>query len=339
MKTYKQTSLKNYHSFHIEVQAEQLIVFQNEEEVRSYFSKQNAHHPNTMIIGEGSNLLFTKAFEGVIYKIENKGIEVIEDIGDYVWVKAAAGEHWDDLVAWAVGKGYGGIENLSLIPGTVGAAPVQNIGAYGVEFSQVFNSLEAVEMNSGDPMRFYLQELNFGYRKSSFKQELKNKYLITSVVVKLRKYPKLNIEYGRLKSVAQAMSGKDYTDIADIRAAVIKIREEKLPNPDKIGNAGSFFKNPIVDLEHFNKISSKHPNIVSYPLENMQYKLAAAWLIEEAGFKGSELGRAAVHAHHALILINKGEALGKDVYELSKRIQESVFQKFEIQLEPEVMIL
>jgi len=339
MKTHTNISLKNFNSFHIDEKAQQIIVFSNADEVKNYFNKNHTEKLNVLPIGEGSNILFTKDFDGTILKIENKGIEVVDDIGDHVWVKAAAGEKWDDLVEWAVEHNYGGIENLSLIPGTVGAAPVQNIGAYGVEFSQVFNSLEAVEISTGEWRSFYLQELEFDYRTSVFKHSLRNKYLITSVIIKLRKYPRLNIEYGELKKAARELSGKDYPDISDIRKAVIKIREDKLPDPAHKGNAGSFFKNPIIQANHFHEIIANYPELVAYPLENGEYKIAAAWLIEHTGLKGYIAGQAGVHKKHALILVNLGGAKGKEISDLATYIQQKVFEKFGILLEPEVLIL
>ena len=338
MNTYKNISLKNYHTFHIDELAEQLVIFHQEKELMDYFSTHDMGKKKFLVIGEGSNLLFTKAFDGIIFKIENKGIEILDNIGDHIWVKVAAGESWDDLVSWAVENSYGGIENLSLIPGTVGAAPVQNIGAYGVEFKDVFNSLEAIEIDNGEKRSFYLQEMNFDYRYSAFKGEWKNKFLISSVVIKLHKYPKLDLHYGHLKQVAQEISGKSYPDIADIRKAVIQIRNSKLPNTDEIGNAGSFFKNPIINKKTYEELLLRFPHLVSYPLENGDYKLAAAWLIEQAGFKGFSQGQAATHEQHALIIINKGNAGGEEIKQLSKNIQEGVFEKFRVQLEPEVLI-
>lgn len=339
MKTYCHKSLKEFNTFHIEAKAENLTIFETEQESKDFFKENHLMKANHLVIGGGSNLLFISDYKGHIFKIENKGFQVVDENGPDVWVKVAAGEEWDDLVAWTVEQGYGGIENLSLIPGTVGAAPVQNIGAYGVEFKDVFNSLECIEIENGEKRSFYLQELEFDYRNSIFKNKLKNKFLITSVVIKLSIFPKLDLHYGHLKEVAQEMSGKSYPDIKDIRQAVIKIRESKLPNTDEIGNAGSFFKNPVINSLDYKTLLSNYPELVSYPLENDMYKLAAAWLIEKAGLKGFKLGNAAIHSNHALIIINNGNATGKEIQELAIYIQAKVKEKFGVSLEAEVLML
>lgn len=338
MKQYQNSSLKNLHTFHTEVTAQQITIFQTEDEAVSYLNL-NLGKSKRFVIGEGSNLLFAKDFEDELLKIENKGFEVINTKAQWVWVKAAAGESWDDFVAWTVENGFGGIENLSYIPGTVGASPVQNIGAYGVEIQDVFNSLEAIDLNTGERVNFYLQELEFDYRYSIFKGPLKNKYLVSSVVFKLDRYPKVKLDYGNLKEEAMKISNKSYADIKDVRQAVINIRKSKLPEHKEIGNAGSFFKNPIIPNQDFDIIKNQFPEIAHYPLENNQTKIAAAWLIEKAGLKGYSEGDAGVHPKHALILINKGNAKGTEIAALSKHIQKTVLEKFQIQLEPEVIIL
>lgn len=338
MKQYHNSSLKNLHTFHTEVTAQQVSIFQTEDEAVEYL-KQPSKHKQRLVMGEGSNLLFATDFEGELLKIENKGFEIVDTKTQWVWVKAAAGESWDDFVAWTVGNGFGGIENLSYIPGTVGASPVQNIGAYGVEIQDVFNSLEAIDLNTGERVNFYLQELKFDYRYSIFKGSLKNMYLVSSVVFKLDRYPKVKLDYGNLKEEAMKLSNKSYADIKDVRQAVINIRKSKLPEHNEIGNAGSFFKNPIIPNKDFDIIKSLFPEIAHYPLENDQTKIAAAWLIEKAGLKGYSKGDAGVHPNHALILINKGNATGTEIAALSKHIQRTVLEKFQIQLKPEVIIL
>jgi len=331
-------SIKEFNTFHIDAKAQELVIFDSEKEAQDYF-KTKSIDSNFLVIGGGSNLLFLSDFDGSLFKIENKGFQVIDDIGQNVWIKVAAGEKWDDLVAWAVEQGYGGIENLSLIPGTVGAAPVQNIGAYGVELKDVFNGLEAIDIKSGDKRSFYLQEMNFDYRFSAFKAELKNRFLITSVTIKLNKFPKLDLTYGQLKKVAEPLSGKSIPDIGDIRKAVIHIRESKLPNTDEIGNAGSFFKNPVIDDPKYQELLSLFPDLVSYPLENGKYKLAAAWMIEKAGLKGFQMGQAAVHKNHALILVNNGGAGGKEIQALAEHIQQNIKDIFGVSLEAEVLMV
>ena len=338
MKQFTEISLRDLHTFHTESQAELLTIFESEEDAANYL-KNHQTYTHRMVIGEGSNLLFTRNYRGELLKLENKGFQVVEEKGAHVWVEAAAGESWDDFVAWTVEKGYGGIENLSYIPGTVGAAPVQNIGAYGVEFKDVFQSLKAIDLQLGEKGNFYLQELNFDYRYSIFKGPLKNQYLITSVIVKLDRYPKLMLDYGQLELETKAITDKSYPDLADVRRAVIKIRKSKLPEPKEMGNAGSFFKNPIVDKESFHTLQKTYPHIAHYPLEDGRVKLAAAWLIEQAGLKNFSMGQAATHSNHALIIINKGQASGQELFDLSRHIQEVVYQKFNVNLEPEVLIL
>lgn len=338
MKQYQNISLKDYHTFHIEVSGKLLTIFDADSDASLYL-KQKSNETKRLVIGEGSNLLFAKDFDGELLKIENTGFEIIETKGPWVWVKAAAGENWDDFVAWSVDNGFGGIENLSYIPGTVGASPVQNIGAYGVEIQDVFNSLEAIDLSTGEKVNFYLQELKFDYRYSIFKGPLKNKFLVTSVVFKLDRYPKVKLDYGNLKEEAMRMSNKSYPNIKNVRQAVINIRKSKLPDPEEIGNAGSFFKNPVISNEVFLSIQKKYPKIAHYPLDKEETKIAAAWLIENVGMKGYLKGDAGVHLNHALIIINKGRAKGHEIHEVSNLIQKLVLDKFNIILEPEVLIL
>lgn len=337
MKQYQDISLKEFHTFHSNEKTKLLTILESKEEAIDYFKKSS--NLKRQIIGEGSNLLFEKDFDGEIIKLENEGIEIIEEKGPWAWIKVAGGLNWDTLVEWTVDKGYGGIENLSYIPGTVGAAPVQNIGAYGVEFKDVFNSLEAIKIRTGEIRNFYLQELDFDYRYSVFKGSLKDQYLVLSVVLKLARYPKIKMEYGNLKEEIFRITNKNIPDIADVRQAVINIRKSKLPEPDEIGNAGSFFKNPIIDQDHFDQLISKNPVMAHYPLKNGKYKIAAAWLIEQCGLRGAHKGDAGTHENHALIIINKGQASGKELKEFSEHIQSRVFEQFSISLEPEVLIL
>ncbi len=337
MKQFSNISLRNYHTFHTHEKASLLTILETKEDALDYLSK-NAHQKR-QIIGQGSNLLFANDFDGEIIKIAHKGIEVIEEKGNWVWIKVAAGENWDDLVEWTVKNGYGGLENLSYIPGTVGAAPVQNIGAYGVELKEVFNSLEAIHMKTAELQHFYLQELDFDYRYSVFKGPLKDQYLILNVVLKLARYPKINLEYGQLREEAHKISNKSQPDIKDVRQAVINIRKSKLPEPDEIGNAGSFFKNPIISESQFIELRKDFPDIVHFNIGKQSIKLAAAWLIDQCGLRGTSVGEAGTHEKHALIIINKGQASGKELKEFSEHIQNKVKDKFGVQLEPEVLIL
>ncbi len=338
MKIFKNISLQKFNTFGIKVFAQELIIFEESKETQDYF-QQNDLPQTRMIIGGGSNLLFTKDYSGSLYKMGNKGMDVIDQRSSHIWVKVAAGEDWDSVVSWAVENGYGGIENLSHIPGTIGAAAVQNIGAYGVEFQDVFQSLEAIQLSNGENTNFYLGEMSYEYRNSKFKTSLKNQFIITSVIIKLSRFPMLKLDYGQIKEEALKLSGKSLPDISDIRKAVIHIRQSKLPDPKEIGNAGSFFKNPIVDSKTFDVLQQKYPDIAYYKLEDSQYKLAAAWLIEYSGLKGIHKGKAGIHPQHALILTNNGNATGKEILHLSQFVQSQVKKDFNIELSPEVLIV
>lgn len=251
-------SLKNHNTFGVNINCKTFVTLNSEEDSINFIQHNLDKTLPYFIIGEGSNLLFTKDFDGTIIQMQNKGFEIVDENNKYVWIKAAAGEKWDDFVAWSVEKKYAGAENLSKIPGTIGAAPIQNIGAYGVELSEIFNALEAVEITSGKLKRFYLKELKFGYRDSIFKQKLKNKYIITTVILKLNKFPFFKIDYGNIKAELETMTYENL-NIAVIRQAVINIRTSKLPETNELGNAGSFFKNPIVDNDkHLSLLSLIH---------------------------------------------------------------------------------
>ena len=337
MQSYKNISIKSFNTFNIEAKAQDLIIFNTELEAIDFF-KQNSISKH-LVMGGGSNLLFTTDFSGHLLKMESKGIQIIDEIDKNVWVRVEAGEIWDDVVAWTIDQGLGGLENLSHIPGTMGAAPVQNIGAYGVEFKDVFNSLDAIEIKTGEKRKFYLQELGFDYRQSIFKNNLKNKYFISSVVIRLRRSAIINLQYGHLKEESERVSKNNTPNISDIRQAVINIRESKLPDPTQLGNAGSFFKNPIISEADFKELKTQYPELVSYALENGQYKLAAAWLIEKAGLKGFTLNNATTHHQHALIIVNKGEATGTEIQELAEYIQAKIKSLFKVDLEPEVLMI
>ena len=337
MQSYKNISIKSFNTFNIEAKAQNLTIFNTELEAIDFF-KHNSISKH-LVIGSGSNLLFTSDFSGHLLKMESKGIQIIDEIDKNVWVRVEAGEIWDDVVAWTIDQGLGGLENLSHIPGTMGAAPVQNIGAYGVEFKDVFNSLDAVEIETGEKRKFYLQELEFDYRQSIFKNSLKNKYLISSVVIRLRRSAIINLQYGQLKEESEKLAKSNSPNISNIRQAVINIRESKLPDPKQLGNAGSFFKNPVINEADFKELKNQYPDLISYALEDGQYKLAAAWLIEKAGLKGFTLNNASIHQQHALIIINKGEATGKEIKELADYIQAKVKSLFKVDLEPEVLMV
>ncbi len=267
-----------------------------------------------------------------------KGIELVKEDERHVWVKSAGGENWHDLVVFCISNHWGGIENLSLIPGTVGAAPMQNIGAYGVEIKDVFESLEAVDMETGTVNLFNPSDCDFGYRESVFKKALKGRYFIASVTLKLSKAPIINIKYGDIAQWLHTHAIEN-PGIEEVSQAVIAIRQSKLPDPKRLGNAGSFFKNPVIALAHYKHLSTLHPEIKGYPLSDEHIKVAAGWLIEQAGWKGKRMGEVGVHQHQALVLVNYGKGSGKDVLDLAKAIIADIKQKFEIDLTPEVNIL
>lgn len=291
-----------------------------------------------LIIGGGSNILFTKDFEGLVIRNLLKGISVIQEDDTDVLVKVAAGENWHAFVMWTIEKGFAGIENLSLIPGCVGASPMQNIGAYGVEIKDVFESLEALEMSTGEQKTFTKEECKFGYRESVFKNIYKDRYLITAVIFHLKKNAAVNTSYGAITAELAAM-GISEPNIRDVSNAVISIRRSKLPDPAVTGNAGSFFKNPEVETSIYQSIKKNYPEVVAYPLADGKHKLAAGWLIEHCGLKGFEIGGAAVHTKQALVLINTGNADGASVLALSAEIIKRVFEKYGVQLEREVNII
>ncbi|GAB4338263.1 MAG: UDP-N-acetylmuramate dehydrogenase [Flammeovirgaceae bacterium] len=291
-----------------------------------------------LILGGGSNILFTGDFKGVVLKIEIGGIQKIKEDSEYVWVKAGAGVEWHQLVMFCVEKGWQGIENLALIPGTVGAAPIQNIGAYGVELKDTFESLEAISVLTHEIKTFTCEDCKFGYRDSIFKNELKNKFVITSVTLRLNKNPKFNISYGSISDMLKA-KGVSELSVKAISDAIIEIRQSKLPDPKVIGNCGSFFKNPEVSLSQFEKIKAQYPNIVAFPTQNQTMKLAAAWLIEQCGWKGKKVGNVGCYEKQALVIVNHGNASGLEAKNFAMRIKDSVFQQFNISLETEVNVI
>lgn len=289
------------------------------------------------ILGGGSNILITKDLDAYVLKNEIKGIEIIDEDAEEVLVKVGAGENWHNLVMWTISQGLGGIENLALIPGCVGAAPMQNIGAYGVEQESVFHSLRAIDLQEGTSRIFFREDCQFGYRESVFKNELKEKYIITHVNYIFSKTHVLNTSYGAINSKLEE-KGITAPTIADVAEAVIEIRQSKLPDPKVIPNTGSFFKNPILGKVQFEKIKSEYESIPSYPVDETSVKVPAAWLIEKAGFKGKQKGDAGTHKNHALVLVNYGNASGNEMLEFAHTIQDEVESKFGIRLEPEVNI-
>tara|TARA_R110002126_G_scaffold18462_8_gene70722 strand:- start:3620 stop:4633 length:1014 start_codon:yes stop_codon:yes gene_type:complete len=330
-------SLKPYNTFGIDVTAKHFVSASNIDDLKQILSLKE--HPNKLILGGGSNMLLTKDFNGLVVHINLKGIEIISENDNTVIVKANAGENWHEFVLWCINNGFGGIENLSLIPGNVGTAPIQNIGAYGVELKDVFESCEALSLETKSLRSFSKSECNFGYRNSIFKQEAKGQFIITNVNFKLSKQNyNLSINYGAITSQLELMKVNNPT-IQDISKAVISIRESKLPNPKEIGNSGSFFKNPVISKTLFNTLLENFKDIPSYPISEDKVKVPAGWLIEKAGFKGKRFDDYGVHKNQALVLVNYGNARGTDILNLSKLIQKTVERIFGIFIEAEVNIL
>lgn len=332
-------SLKAVNTFGIDVSARYFSAFNSVDELQELLdsSLPIAHCP-LLILGGGSNILFTKNFDGVVLKNELQGIELVKEDADYVYIKAGAGVVWHQFVLYCISHNYGGVENLSLIPGNVGASPMQNIGAYGVEIKDVFYELEAFHSADKTIKLFTANECAFGYRESVFKQQYKNQFIITSVTYRLHKKPVFNTSYGAIEQELESMGVKELS-IKAISQAVINIRSSKLPDPKQIGNAGSFFKNPVVTEAVYEVLQQKFPTIAGYKLQDGDVKLAAGWLIEQCGWKGYRKGDAGCHAKQALVLVNYGNATGNEIYSLSDAIVESVKDKFAVDLEREVNIV
>ena len=332
----KNYSLKNYNTFGLDVKAESLLKVNSVDELKQAlkFTKQPI-----FMLGGGSNMLLTQDIKGLVIKNEIRGTEVIEEKKNKVILSVGGGENWHKLVLWTIENNYGGIENLSLIPGTVGASPIQNIGAYGVELKDVFIKLEAINLKTKRKKTFAKKACQFGYRESIFKKTLKGEYFITKVFLQLTKNKhQLNMNYGAIKT-SLAEKGIEQPTIKDISDAVIAIRSSKLPDPAELGNSGSFFKNSEIPRAQFDALQKKFPTIVFYEMPNDMVKVPAGWLIEQDGWKGKRVGNTGAHAKQALVLVNYGNATGQEVKALAFRIIDSVKQKFGIQLSPEVNII
>ncbi|MCX8019882.1 MAG: UDP-N-acetylmuramate dehydrogenase [Chitinophagaceae bacterium] len=329
-------SLKPFNTFGVEVFAEQFAVFTNENELKEL--TEYGHNRKMFFLGGGSNVLFTKDLEGLVLKNEIRGIEITEETSEHIFIKAGAGEEWHHLVMLCVQQGWQGIENLALIPGSVGAAPIQNIGAYGIELSDCFDGLQAYLIPEKKIITMNNEDCRFGYRNSIFKTSLKGKAVILNVTLRLNKTPRYHIRYHALK---MALENKGVTDLspAIIAETVMEIRRSKLPDPKIIGNAGSFFKNPVVEIKHFECIAKDYPSAPSYPDKDGWVKIPAGWLIEQCGWKGYRKGDAGCYDKQALVLVNYGNATGKEILELAIEIQNNVFSVFGIKLEPEINIL
>lgn len=328
-------SLKQYNTFGIDAKARYFTEISSVTELRELLRQPGYADMHKLILGGGSNLLFTRDFTGLVIKNNIHGIEVIKENEENVWIAAGGGENWHQFVLYCIEHGFAGIENLSLIPGTVGAAPMQNIGAYGVEIKDYFHTLEAVEMGTGQLHTFDREDCQFGYRNSIFKNELKGRYLIVKVIFRLNKNPVFHTSYGAIRQTLDAM-GVEQLSIKAVSEAVIRIRQSKLPDPAQIGNAGSFFKNPTIDKDVFERIRERYPDIPGYDAPAGQVKVPAGWLIDQCGWKGKVAGNVGVHKNQALVLVNLGNARGHEVKKLAEDIQESVVSQFGIELMPEV---
>lgn len=331
-------SLKPYNTFGIDVKAKEFVEVRTLEELKALCSVFNLAERKLLVIGGGSNILLTQDFDGMVICMRLEGIEKVHEDSEHVWVKAMAGEVWHNFVLWCIQRGYAGVENLSLIPGCVGAAPMQNIGAYGVEIKDTFDTLDAIEIETGEMKTFTKAKCNFGYRESIFKNEAKGKYIISSVTFKLSKEPKFNTTYGAIQQVLQ-QKGISELSIKAISDAVIEIRSSKLPDPKKLGNSGSFFKNPEIPNEQFEALKKQYANIVGYPASEGFTKVAAGWLIEQCGWKGKVVGNTGSHKDQALVLVNYGNATGAEIWQLAMDIQKSVKDKFGITILPEVNVI
>jgi UDP-N-acetylmuramate dehydrogenase len=338
MNIQKNYPLKDLNTFGIDVKAQLFANIKSEEQLYSLLTDKIFKDMPKFILGGGSNILFIQDFEGIVIKNSIPGIEIIKQDENYVWIKAGAGIIWHHMVLFCVERNLGGIENLSLIPGTVGAAPIQNIGAYGQEVKDVFENLEGLHIDSGDKKIFTSNQCKFAYRDSVFKRELKNKFVITSLVLRLSKKPVLNLNYGAVREELEKLNLENFT-IKNVSDVICKIRQSKLPDPKQIANAGSFFKNPEIGEDTFLKLKKEFPAIIGYPLENKKVKLAAGWLIEQCGWKGKRVGNTGSHSKQALVLVNYGGAKGSDILALAEQIKESVKNKFGIKLEEEINII
>jgi UDP-N-acetylmuramate dehydrogenase len=330
-------SLKQYNSFGIDVMAKHFISVDTIAELVTILSKN--HTATKFILGGGSNMLLTKNIDALVIHIDLKGKKIIDENNDDVWIECHAGENWHEFVLWTIDQGFGGLENMSLIPGNVGTTPVQNIGAYGTEIKDTMVHCNTVSIKDQTTKTFTNTECDFGYRESIFKNECKDQYIITSVVFKLtKKNHKINTSYG---DILGELSKKTITNpsLKDVSDAVIAIRKSKLPDPKELGNSGSFFKNPIVLKKDFNPIHQKFPEMKYYEVSETAVKVPAGWLIEQAGFKGKRFGDAGIHKNQALVLVNYGNATGQEILAVSKDIQKTVFEKFGIHIEAEVNVI
>lgn len=330
-------SLKNYNTFGIDASAKEFVAVHTVDELKQVL--QSNKGKNLFVLGGGSNMLLTKDIDALVIHADLKGTEVIYEEENHVEIKAMAGENWHEFVLYCIGNNYGGLENMSLIPGNVGTTPIQNIGAYGTEIKDTFVSCQAMHIDTQELKTFTKEECEFGYRESVFKGKLKGQYIIVSVTFRLTtRNHKINTSYG---DIAAELTKQNITvpTIKDVSNAVTAIRKSKLPDPKELGNSGSFFKNPVISAEAFERTYINHPEMPHYRVSDTEVKVPAGWLIEQCGFKGSRFGDAGVHAKQALVLVNYGNATGKEILDLSRNIQQTVLEKFGIAIEAEVNII
>jgi len=338
MKRTRNASLKPFNSFAVDARAGQLLVLEDQADLEALTTQHVFDPQRDLVLGSGSNILFAGDVAGTVILNRITGRRIIEESSDTALLEACGGENWHQLVLWSLAQGLSGLENLSLIPGLAGAAPMQNIGAYGVELADVLDSVQALDLNSGELREFDNRDCRFAYRDSRFKSEDSGKYLITRIRLRLQRNFAANLAYAGLNDELRAM-GIGQPTAQQVSDAVIRIRRRKLPDPAVTGNAGSFFKNPVVGQAQAAALKQDHPDLPVYPVDAVSTKLSAAWLIERCGWKGRSLGGAAVSEKHSLVLVNKGNASGAEILALAEAIRQSVLERFEIELQPEPLII
>ena len=336
MEVKENFNLKAYNTFAVDVKCKYFVESDKGEDFAEFAKAYDLSRENVLVLGGGSNLLFTEDFDGVVLYPSMRGFRVEEEDDESVRVSVGSGEVWDDFVAWAVEHGYGGVENLSLVPGHVGATPVQNIGAYGVEAGETIKRVEAVDLISGEKVEIGAEDCRFGYRDSIFKHEWRNRFVVTQVTYCLTKRPEFRLDYGNVREEVLKMGE---VSLRHVREAITRIREAKLPDVNVLPNAGSFFKNPVVGEREAEALRAKYPELPVYAAKEGGVKLAAGWLIEQAGWKGRAHGHAAVHDKQALVLVNRGGATGIEIARLANEVKKAVFMRFGVVLEPEVNII
>lgn len=330
-------SLKKYNTFGIEAKAKQFVAVHTAEELKTILQKYQSEPK--FILGGGSNMLLTQNIQALVIHVDLKGKKIVKEDDDFVWVESQAGENWHEFVLWTIDQDFGGLENMSLIPGNVGTTPVQNIGAYGTEIKDTFVSCQAMNIATQEMKTFTKEDCHFGYRESIFKHEAKEQFIITSVVFRLTKRNhKINTSYGDITKELEKQNVVTPT-LKDVSNAVIAIRQSKLPDPKELGNSGSFFKNPIIPKEQYEKAKALHPEMPHYVISDTEVKVPAGWLIERAGFKGKRFGDAGIHKNQALVLVNYGNATGQEILAVSKDIQATILKEFGIAIEAEVNVI